>query len=110
MASSFWEKLDVKIAGENAWRPASTVDENVVQAYFATHGAEVVEERKRKRAERRDAARRSWRPHFLGDWSSESVKSKCQCKTHKESVAAVKTASRSAGFMTAVSESGFNSH
>ena len=68
------------------------------------HGASVVEARKLQRAELREARRRD---AFLGNWASQSVIPRCNCRTHKESVATVRTAYRSAGFLTMVTESGF---
>ena len=82
------------------------MNSDVVQAHFAKHGGEVIEARQRRRAEQREERRTIRKERFLGDWSSESAKTKCSCKTHKESLAAVRTASRSAGFLMAVSESG----
>lgn len=64
---------------------------------------QVVQERKRLREERRELVRRV---SFIGDWSSDAAKGKCSCKTHKESVSAVRTASRTAGFLMAVTSSG----
>jgi hypothetical protein len=99
--------LHVQLSGfAKRWQPASTIDPRALQAYFAKHGAEVIEARKQKRAEHREQHRKPYKQRFLGDWSSESVKAACTCKTHKESLAAVRTASRSAGFLMAVSESG----
>jgi len=98
-------QLEIQLTGyAPIWQPASTISKDALQAYFAKNGAEVVEDRKKRRAEKREQSRRA--PRFLGDWSSESAKDKCACKTHKESVSAVKTASRSAGFLIAVTESG----
>jgi hypothetical protein len=98
-------KLEVQLSGVRPfWQPACTISSAALQAYFAKHGGEVIEARKQKRAENRELRRRGTR--FLSDWSSESAKTTCACKTHKESVAAVKTASRSAGFLLAVTESG----
>ena len=94
--------LDVRLQDRHTWQPACDVEENVVQAYFAVHGASVVEARKLQRAEFRVARRR-----FVGNWTSQSVISRCNCRTHKEPVAAVRTAYRSTGFLTMVTESGF---
>ena len=100
-------ELEVQMAGFAArWQPACTVPAETLQAYFAVHGGDTVEARKEKRAAQRDAQRRDVRRPLLGDWSSESAKTTCKCKTHKESLAAVRTASRSAGFLLAVSQSG----
>lgn len=100
-------ELQVQLTGFAAiWQPAGTMNSDVLQAYFAKQGEEVIEARRRKRAEQREQARRPVKERFLGDWSSKAVKTKCVCKTHKESIAAVRTASRSAGFLMAVTESG----
>ena len=107
LSSSPFLELEVQLAGfQQRWQPACTVPADTLQAYFAVHGGDVVEARKEKRAAQRESQRRPVRYPLLGDWSSESTKTKCACKTHKESMAAVKTASRSAGFLLAVSQSG----
>jgi len=103
-ASPFLE-VDVRPTGHHRWQLASTIASDTVQAYFANCGEQVVQDRRRKKQERRDLARNPTK-FLLGDWSSQASKRKCTCKTHKESMAAVRTASRSAGFLTAVSESG----
>ena len=38
--------LDVRLQGCHNWQPACTVEEKVVQAYFAVHGASLAEARK----------------------------------------------------------------
>ena len=105
LASQPFLELHVRLTGFANWQPACTVDRDSVEAYFAVRGGQVVEERKRRRQEHRDLGRRPTEV-FLGDWTSDAVKKSCLCKTHKESVSAVRTASRSAGFLTAVSASG----
>ena len=70
---------------------------DTVQAYLA-NCEQVVQDRRRKEQERRDLAR-NLAKFLFGDWSSQASKRKCACKTHKESVAAVRTASRSDGFL-----------
>ena len=92
-------------AGCDRWQPACTIADDTVHAYFANCGEQVVHDRRRKRQERRELARHPAKLLF-GHWSCQASKSKCACKTHKESVAAVRTASRSVGFLAAVSESG----
>ncbi|CAK0880615.1 unnamed protein product [Prorocentrum cordatum] len=75
-------------------------------SYFARNAEVVLQERKRRRQERRDL-RVGRAPAFcLGDWASREPKDKCSCKTHKESISAVRTSARSAGILTAVSETG----
>ena len=107
LAAAPFLQLEVQLEGCAArWQPASTVRPDALQAYFAKHGGEVVEARKKKRAEQREERRKPFKHRFLGDWSSESAKTTCSCKTHKESVAAVRTASRSAGFLMGVSSGG----
>ena len=105
LSGSPFLEVDLRPAGCDRWHHACTVADDKVQAYFANCGEQVVQDRRRKRQERRDLARHPAKL-LLGDWSSQASKSKCACKTHKESVAAVRTASRSAGCLTAVSESG----
>ncbi|CAK0812046.1 unnamed protein product, partial [Prorocentrum cordatum] len=98
-------EVEVRLAGNAGWQPAASVADEAVQAYFARIAEPVVQERKRLRMERRGQDRRA--PRFvLGDWASREPKAKCACKTHKESISAVKTASRSAGFLTAVTQTG----
>ena len=99
-------RLDIRLAGCCNWQPACTIDASVLQSYLATKGGLEVERRRQAAAERRAARFVPMKRSFLGNWSSESVRTTCKCKTHKEGVEAVKTASRTAGFMLAVTESG----
>ncbi|CAK0853929.1 unnamed protein product [Prorocentrum cordatum] len=98
--------VEVRLAGSDRFQPACTVDNDLVQSYFARNAEVVLQERKRRRQERRDL-RVGRAPAFcLGDWASREPKDKCSCKTHKESISAVRTSARSAGILTAVSETG----
>ena len=76
-----------------------------MQEYFAKHGEQLLQNRRCQRHERREATRLSSN-RFVGDWLWDTVKGKCQSKTHNAFLAAVRTASRSAGFLTVISESG----
>ena len=85
LSESPFLKLEVQLAGfAPRWQPASSVDKKVVQAYFAKHGGEVVEARRQRRAEQREQRRNPVKHRFMGDWSSESAKTTCHCKTHKD--------------------------
>ena len=80
-ASSFLE-VDVRPTGYHRWQPASTIDSDTVQAYFANCGEQVVQDRRRKKQERRDLARNPAK-FVLDDWSSQASKRKCtKRKTH----------------------------
>ncbi|CAK0903331.1 unnamed protein product [Prorocentrum cordatum] len=97
--------VEVRMTGFANWQPACTVPDSTVQAYFAKNAEQAIQERKRRRQERRELRRQPLRL-VLGDWASGYAKDKCSCKTHKESVSAIRAAERSAGFLAAVSESG----
>ena len=85
LAETPFLKLEVQMAGYAArWQPASTVSAAVLQSYFAKHGGEVIEARQQRRAEQREQRRNPLKHRFMGDWSSESAKTTCHCKTHKD--------------------------
>ena len=90
-ASPFLE-VDVRPTGYHRWQPASTIDSDTVQAYFANCGKQVVQDRRRKRQERRDLARNPVK-FRSGDWSSLASKAQVQlqdpqgirgCRAHSQ--------------------------
>ena len=77
-------------------QPASTIASDVVQAYFSNFGEQVVQDAKT------GAPRSGAEPCqvLVGNWSSQDPQEICGCRTYSWP--------RSAGFLTVVSESGFN--
>ena len=104
--------LDVRLEGYRNWQPACTVDQSVLESDFARKAHDVALRRRGLRIQHRSAKKehpfkkRRREPSFMAVWSSKTPRARSACATHKEGEADVPGAMRSAGFLTAVSESG----
>ena len=103
--------LEVRLDGcSDRWQPAITVDEGKLQAYFAKLADARIQQRRLRRMKLRAGGVRAKRTRretsFMASWSSARPRACSECQTHKETPAQVVAAARTAGFLTAVSESG----
>ena len=102
--------LEVKVGSCNRWQPACTADQAKLAEYFATRADARIQHRRLRRKLHRAAGVRGKRQRkeisFMAAWSSIGPRSESDCSTHKESDAQITAAARTAGFLTAVSESG----
>ena len=101
--------LEVKVGVCGSWQPACTVDESRLANYFATKAHERGTHRRKQRLALRAqkySGKRRRVDAFMSSWSSAGPKADGECKTHKESEEHIVAAARTAGFLTAVSQSG----
>eukprot|EP00969_Alexandrium_andersonii_P021068 920725-Alexandrium_andersonii.AAC.1 len=94
--------------GYAGWQPAATVDEPLLSEYFARRAHERSALRRKFRLENRHlrCTGRGRSQSFMASWSSILPRQQSACQTHKETEGHITAATRTAGFLTAVTDAG----
>ena len=103
--------LEVRLVGcADRWQPACTVSQENLATYFARRadlriqGRRLLRKGQRSRGILAKKGRRE--SSFMSAWSSMGHRNRSECSIHKELDRHITAAARTAGFLTAVSESG----
>lgn len=124
------QHLEIQMEGFGSWQPACTVPAAQLENYFANLADAEIRRRwggcfqiqaqaeflrptnlarRQQRAVNRQQNWHGMRPRrnaVLAQWSSQHARAQCTCQTHKETEQHITAASKSAGFLFAVSAGG----